>query len=491
MALLVAVVCMVGACDDDPNSPDVTALVATSATPAVIERQGAISVAFAEAIRQATALDPENFVVINTCSGLRVPGALQLSENGRTLVFNPSVALPFLTPIAIRVQNILSVTGRALEEPFTFSATTEEPPVRDISWELLNSPTNIRMTGVSFVTRELGYLVTEAGEVYRTTDSGRNFLPRFKDINLTLFNNIRGFGPDTAFVIGNYKVGGQNRWALLRTLNGAQSFDTIPPDVSTFLLQLSMERNAAGAPQGVFGGNSGSAQAFRYTPGIPPDRGSVTQATVPIGASFFTGIGVSKDASHAAMTAVLFSPLRPGAFYSTDGGLTYSAASLPPNTDLLFGVGFVDNNTALLLGDSSTILRLDARTGVATALGPGAGIPPTTIDAETNTTTTYVFRRADFVKGSPVGWVVGSVTRHRPPEPDLVTGVILMTTDGGNTFTQQVISGAPDNGQGFPEVDDIYALAPDFAALSGQRGLVAARKSNPTETTPQSCVFNP
>ena len=35
-------------------------------------------------------------------------------------------------------------------------AEGEEPPVRDISWGLLNSPSNIRMTGISFVTRERG-----------------------------------------------------------------------------------------------------------------------------------------------------------------------------------------------------------------------------------------------------------------------------------------------------------------------------------------------
>lgn len=294
-------------------------------------------------------------------------------------------------------------------------------------------------------------------------------------------------------MIGNYKVAGQNRWALLRTINGAVSFDTIPPDVSTFLLNLSMERNAAGRPHGVFAGNSGSIQAYRYTPGTTAgDRGTVTQATLPVGSSFFTGIALSKDATNAALTGILFSPTRSAAFYSTDGGLTYAPATLPANTRLLFGTAFVDNTTALLLGDSSTILRMNATTGAVTSLGASAGIPQSRVDPTTNTTTNYRFRRGHFVKGTQVGWIVGSVTRRRPPEPDLVTGVILMTTDGGNTFTQQVIEGAPDNGQGFPEVDDVFALATDFVALSGFQGLVAARTSDPDEdTTPQSCLFNP
>src|SRR5688500_2083290 len=83
VALLVAVTSVLAARDDDPNAPDDSALTAVSATPAVITRQGAISVTFGEAVRQETALDPENFVVINTCSGLRVPGALTLAADNR------------------------------------------------------------------------------------------------------------------------------------------------------------------------------------------------------------------------------------------------------------------------------------------------------------------------------------------------------------------------------------------------------------------------
>jgi hypothetical protein len=207
-----------------------------------------------------------------------------------------------------------------------------------------------------------------------------------------------------------------------------------------------------------------------------------------------TGIALSHGASHAALTILGFGAApRTNAYRSTDGGLTYVDVPLPgPPTSpafILNGVGFVNDRVALLLGDSSTIIRMDASTGALTPLGAAAGIPQTTVDPVTQATTTYTFTRASFVPGTQTGWVVGSSVRRQQGVSNVVTGVILMSTDGGNTFVRQAIQGADDSGQAFPPVGDIFALQTDFAVLSGLQGLAAARTAA-SQVAPAVCSFD-
>jgi photosystem II stability/assembly factor-like uncharacterized protein len=176
-------------------------------------------------------------------------------------------------------------------------------------------------------------------------------------------------------------------------------------------------------------------------------------------------------------------------YRSADSGSTYSQVTLPANVFGLFGAGFVDDNTALVVGDSSVILRMDVTTGTLTRLGAAQGIPQTVIDTTASgTRTTFRFTRVDFVTGTQVGFVTGTVTRTRPGLPNVITGIILITRDGGQTFTRQAIQGAPNNGEDFPSVNDVQALAIDFAALGGSQGLVAARTAD-VQTGGQACSF--
>ena len=78
------------------------------------------------------------------------------------------------------------------------------------------------------------------------------------------------------------------------------------------------------------------------------------------------------------------------------------------------------------------------------------------------------------------------MTRTQQGQSDQISGVILITRDGGLTWNRQAINGAPDNGLTFPTTFDISVLAPDFAALSGANGLNAARQAD-TQTASQAC----
>jgi hypothetical protein len=204
-----------------------------------------------------------------------------------------------------------------------------------------------------------------------------------------------------------------------------------------------------------------------------------------------SSVALSKNATRAVVTG--FAQQAPNnsrsgvAYRSINGGLTYSPLVLPARTYVLNGAGFINNDEALILGDSSVILRMDA-SGNLTALTGAQGVPQATTDTATGTVTTYSFVKADFAPGSNVGFVIGRARRVSPSGPPVVTGVILISRDGGRTFTRQAIRGEPNNGQDFPITIDLQVLTPDFAALSGSNGLVAARTSD-VQTGVQACSF--
>jgi hypothetical protein len=220
--------------------------------------------------------------------------------------------------------------------------------------------------------------------------------------------------------------------------------------------------------------------------------GNVTQATGLTTNALFTNVVLSPNAQHAVVTLRVGAGDQFGeAFRSTDGGLSYAPITLPAGVFGLDGAGFINNTTALVLGDSSTVLRVNTATGAVVQLGAAQGIPQKTLDPTTGAVTTFSFIKADFAPNSNIGWVVGSSTVKQPGRSDIVRGVILMSRDGGLTFTRQAIAGAPDNGLGFSDPLEVHALAPDFAALGGTGGVLAARTADTPGNLTECSFTNP
>lgn len=474
------------ACDDDPSAPDRGQLVASVGSTPIIGRQDPIRVTFSENVDPRSALDPENFVVINQCTGLRVPGAVALVD-GRTLTFSPSTAINFLTPLSVRVQNVLTPAGNALQAPFTFLVTTEAPPVTDVSWEFLNSPTNAEGSGISFVDRTFGYFSTTPGELYRTRNGGSTFEARFKSVNVINTRNVRALTADSVFMAASILVGTTlNTAALLKSLDSGRTFNPVFTDNPASFFSLSLRRRAATRPVAFLVGGSPGLSSWRYDlandslfkfgpvsgqSGTAGDLSPNTQNAVVVGFQF-TSATTATGVAHS----------------STTGGRTFVPVSLPAGTPLLRGGNFINNTDALLLGDTSTILRLNTATGVLTRLNAANGIPQTIIDPTSNATTVFSFTKADFAPDRQLGFVVGFLVRRAPGRGDVRQGVLLITRDGGNTFQRQAIRGAPENGLGFEQINDVQVLARDFAAVAGRNGLVAARKSDSAQTT-AACSF--
>ena len=492
LALLAAI-----ACDDDPASPDIsfpTASLANADDTLALGRQAGIRFVFPGGLLAQSALDPANFVVTNLCSGLRVPGALRLL--GDTLVFTPSQALPYLSRLGVRIQNLQAENGAAQAAPIVQTFLTEAPPVADQSWQLLDSPSNDFFVGIDFAEGniEFGYALAENGSLYRTDDGGGTFAAVFKRPEISSTNALHQFGTDTVYMTAALQQpAGAPLFAVLRSTDRGVSFDTISNLISVNVY-AGRFRKVAGRVRGVVGGQTGGPRAFVYreAAAVPPggEPGTLTAATgITLDNNWvLSDVALSLDTTRAILTSFSFTGSG-AAFISTDGGASYTRVTLPATTFGLQGTGFIDNTTGLLLGDSSTVMRINTTTGAVQPLGAAQGIPQAFSNPVTGERITYTFTRAAFEPSGQRGYVIGYLLRRRPGQPDQLIGVILQSTDGGQTFTRQAIEGTPENGLGFSPVLDIKVKANGLAALSGIRGLLASRQADaPTQI--EVCSFN-
>lgn len=486
LLLLAAVALLATGCDDDPQAPEANEPEGELVTPAIITREGSIAVLFDTPLDARSALDPANFVVINQCTGLRVAGSLRVGRGGAgdTLIFTPSTRLPFLTLLAVRVQNLLSATGVPMGLPFTTTVTTEAPAVSDISWSPVQSPTNDFVLGATFATRNRVYLSASSGAVYRSENAGGTFAAIFKDPNVIVTRSIRAAGADTAFMVGALNEAGSfSTAAIFRSTNAGLTFTAIfrqrPADMRT----LSVVPRGAVRPSLYVVGNVGGAfTAWRY------DTQTDSVFTLPsVGGQIGNGGDLSPDASHAVAVGILNTTGQPGVAYrSTDGGRSYQTVTLPANTGQLRNAAFSSNNLAVLVGDSAAVIALNASTGVTTRVTNG--VPQNAVVGQT--TIRYSWIKVDFAPGTQIGWIVGNERRITPNQPDDVRGVILITRDGGTTWRRQAVTGASDNGLGFSALLDIHALAPDRAIVGGLQGFVSVRTAD-IQTGAQVCSIPP
>ena len=466
----------IAACDDDPSGTDLAALGVTvlrdDPTDSIIGRQEAIRVRFSGPVDTRTALDPENFIVIDRCTGLRVPGSLRLT--GDTLIFTPSRALQFLTPLDIRVQNVLGLDGQqALAAPFTFSLVTEPPPIEDISWAELNSPTNDGISGVSFFDSQLGYISTFGGAIYRTINGGLNYEALFKDPDLIVTTGIRTAGTDTLFMTASPSLGGTTftTSGLFRSVDGGRSFQSVFLESPADMSAPSVLTRPGARPVVLIGGNRNTLSAWR----VDTQNDSIYRFG-PVPNEIGYRAKISSDGIHAALAGENFEigdgPSVGALYRSTTGGRTWSKIPLPAGSFSIRDVEFRTGSQGFAVGARSGVYRFDAATGTATRLGAANGIPQT--DSSATSITTYRFQAIDFVTPDS-GWIVGTVLRSTVGQPNVARGVILQTADGGQTWTRQAVAGTPDNGLGFDPLYDVFAVQSSFAVTGGESGFIALR----------------
>jgi len=467
-----------GACDKDPSTAPAFSLSATLVSDSVIPRQGSIRIVFNSQLDSSSVLNASNFTVTNNCTGLPVAGSLRLV--GDTVIFTPTDALPFLTALTVRVQGVLDVNQRALPQPILFKLRTENPPVSDISWQAITSPSGELLTGVTFINENLGWINTQSGAIYRTTDGGATFAAEFKRADISSMQNLRAVSQDSLYVVAALSIPGSLATAgLLRSVDGGLTFQTVFSQSPATMKTLSLRKRTALAPEMVIGGSTSQLTAWRYDQQID----SLAQFGPVATSDFGTGADLSPNGANAVVvgdssTAPGQRPILGTAYRSVDGGRSYVAVGLPASTPVLNGTGFISATDAFLLGDTSTVLRLNVTSGALTALGPNNGIPQTTRDAS-GVTTFYTFRKAIVAPDDPtVAWIIGAAIIRAPGQADVTRGIILISRDGGQHFTRQAIQGVGDNGLNFPPLVDMTVLSKNFQVVVGANGFVAMRKSD-------------
>lgn len=488
------------ACDDDPTAPGLVDLTPVVINDSVIGRQEALRFVFNTRIDPRTALDPENVVVTNLCTGLRITGALRVgtdSAGGRdTLIFSPSQTIPFVTPIIARVQNILSLAGQGMQSPFILRVRTENPPVADVSWEEQDSPTQDNSSGIFFLDRNRGFYTTITGTLYRTVSSAQQWAFLFKSADLTNTRSIRAATADSMYMTANTSLGGTSfsATALFRSVDSGRTFSSLFVEGTGDMQTMTMRKLAGRRPVLFIAGNIARLTTWRWD-----ENTSSLVRFGPVGTLVF-GQGGDLSPNGANAVAVGFTPVAGGtlnaaAYVSGDSGKTFTqVTTIPAGIRRLRGAGFINDTDAMLIGDSSAVLRFNTTTGAVTSLGAAQGIPQRTVDPD-GTITTYHFKKAEFAPNNrQVGWIIGFSVRDRPVGGDIKRGVILMTRDGGASWTQQAVVGADESGLGFsplgelPGQGDLFVLANDFAITAGDEGFIAARAADIQNVT-GVCLF--
>ena len=488
------------ACDDDPAAPGRVDLTPVVLNDSVIERQEALRFLFNTRIDPRTALDPENVVVTNLCTGLRITGALRVgtdSAGGRdTLIFSPSQTIPFVTPVIARVQNILTLSGQGMGEPFILRVRTEDPPVADISWTERDSPTQDNGSGIFFLDRNRGFYTAITGTMYRTVNSARQWAFLFKSADLTNTRSIRAATADSLYMTANTSLGGTSfsATAMFRSTDSGRTFSSLFVEGTGDMQAMTLRKLTGRRPVLFTVGNIGRLTTWRWD-----ENSSSVVRFGPVGTLVF-GQGGDLSPNGERAVAVGFTPVAGGTlnaagYVSTDSGKTFTqVTTFPATVRRLRGAGFVNNTDAMLVGDSSAVLRFNTTSGAITSLGAAQGIPQRTADQD-GTITTYHFKKAEFAPNDrQIGWIIGFSVRDRPVGGDIKRGVILMTRDGGATWTQQAVEGADENGLGFPPLGeltgqgDLFVLANDFAVVAGDEGFIAARDADIQNVT-GVCLF--
>jgi photosystem II stability/assembly factor-like uncharacterized protein len=365
-------------------------------------------------------------------------------------------------------------------QPFTVSVSTEAPPVSDISWQSIQSPTQDFVLGVTFATASRVYLSGSSGSVYRSENAGNTFAAIFKDPNIITTRNVRTVGADTVYMVGALNEQGSfSTAAIFASTNAGLTFTPIfrtrPADMRSLNV---IPRGTTKASLYVVGNSGNALTAWRY------DTQTDSVFTLgPVGGQIGNGGDLSTDASHAVAVGFIPGAGNPGvAHRSTDGGRTYQQVTLPANTGQLRSAAFSSATSAVLVGDSAVVVMLNAATGVTSRIT--AGVPQNSVVGQT--ITRYSWRKIDFAPNSQIGWIAGVETRTNPNTPDDVRGVILITRDGGTTWQRQAVAGAPESGLAFPSLIDVHAQAPDRAIVGGLNGFVATRTSD-VQTGAQIC----
>ena len=457
----------VAGCDKDPSSPEVS--FALSACPAGnLAVNSPINLEFTSRILAST-VSSGNVVVTDATTGVEIPGALSLGSSGSRVIFTPSSTLPFGTVLGIRVQNLLSSTGTVPLAVTVCNVRTAPPPIAEVVWDRLPSPTGTQLLGASLVLPDSGWVASFAVPLYRRVGAG--WEPRFTQPYFAA-------SYDVAFVSLTHGYGAHFdtrnlRAVITQTVDGT-NFDTVFTVRGQDIRRLRIDSvNSNGRLFGVGGGGSSFSARFL----------KLNSATSFVSSSSF---GVT-----AQVADIDFAKNDTTALFAVSNGTRFVSGATYPGRLFMSGDG--GQSWAQVANASADSLRVVTYSGVARrangdvyvsggngyfarfagGVGPGIRINLGVLSRDTTDYTALIYRDVQFAPDNNlVGWVIGAELTGITNGVPQFRGLIFGTKDGGLTWTRQGVRGANQYGAEFPALNRLSVFSATKAWAVGDGGTV-------------------
>jgi hypothetical protein len=459
------------ACDKDPSAP-VISFSLTACPAGDLAVNSPINLDFTSAILPST-VSSGNVVITDATTGIEIPGSIALASSGSRVVFTPSSTLPFGTVLGIRVQNLLTATGSTALPVTVCNVRTAAPPIAEVVWDHLDSPTGTQLLGASLVGPDSGWVGSFAVPLYRRVGAG--WEPRFTQpyfsasYDLAFVSLTHGYGEhfDT-----------RNLRAVITQTRDGVNFDTVFTVGGQDIRRLAIDSvNSNGKLFGVGGGGSSfSARFLKLNAAGGFSSTSSFGITSQVGDIDFAKNDTTRLFAVSNGSRFVTGATYPGRlFTSTDGGQSWSEV---PNShaDSLrvvtySGVARRSNGDVFVSGGNGFFARF------AGGVGPAIPINLGIASLDSTDYTTLVYRDVQFAPDNDlVGWVVGAqVTGFVNGVPQF-RGLIFTTRDGGATWIRQGVRGANQYGAEFPALNRLSVYSATSAWAVGDGGTVLSVK---------------
>jgi photosystem II stability/assembly factor-like uncharacterized protein len=458
------------ACDKDPAAP--TGVLTLTCPTGNLAINASIALNFSLPLRAST-VSPANIVVTNAATGIEIPGALILSATGAQVLFAPSSQLPFGTVLGIRAQNLVSADGSVPMSVVVCNVLTEPPPIAEVVWTLLDSPTGTDLSSASLFAPDSGWVSSLAVPMYRRVGTGWEV--RF---NQPYF--VRTY--DVRFVSAQHGYGAhldqrQGRSVITQSRDGGVNFDTIFTRVGRDVRRLWIDSvNSNNTLFGVAGGGSAtSAMLLKMNPANSTFTEVFTMgSTSSVGDISFakndttTGFAVSSGAFFLSTPPIVL----PGRlFRTTNGGSSW--AEVPNsqadtvNVIVYRGVARRASGDVFVTGGNGFVGRFAGGNAPVEKINLGI------VSRDTSVYTALIYNDVEFAPDNDLyGWIVGAQLIGIENGVPRYQGLIFRTRDGGATWVRQGVVGAEDYGALFPPLNRLVVYSSTEAWAVGDAGTV-------------------
>ncbi len=446
---MAAVMAAASACDKDTTAPAVN-FRRLDCPSGRLGINAPIAIGFSGRVATAT-IAPGNVVISNALTGVEIPGSLSsnAARGGDTIFFAPATALPFDTPVRIRVQNIQPAAGGVGLQLAVCDVQTALADITRIPWtQLAQVPGNL--FGASLLGTDSGVVVAREGPFFRT--NGSNFAVLFDSPYTDISFDAAMVSAQRGFL--SALDGHRGRGIMFETRNGGATADTLftsNPIWRVFAFPI------AGNIFAVAGGGDPFEVTTFYKYQAASDNFTTQTITTPhtlSSAGYITDIDfVAPDTTIGAAVSV---GVQVGTFgsigrlwISRNGGASWDSVpgSQASNQTLTYqGVALRQHGQQVFVAGGNGTLRRFTLTGTATytpsdyplSAFAGLRLPGTGI------ATDLIFNDVEFNPANDQqGWLVGAQLVGFINGVPQYQGLIFETNDGGTTWTREGVRGFP------------------------------------------------